>query len=975
MSRVIHGLSALSDLVRELGGERVLVISGPSARYVGRVRERLGDRVVSVFDGARRHVPEAVVVEAMEALESSHADTVVTIGGGSATGLGKVLRLAHQLRFVAVPTTYSGSERTNIHGTTRLVDGSPSKQTGRDDRVRPDAIVYDAELFLDMPKKLTVTSLMNALAHAFAVLIKDGSAEEKKKRAVGSIATLFGALEALVRAPRDVSARDRALHGASEAAELLQEGSLGTQHELVHDLGGAFDVEHSALHSVLLPFAVHEARRRDPRALDELERRLGIWDLEGQLFDLLRRAEAPTALHELGIARADFDARERVQELDPASAFRLAVDGRRPSRDVRHEALGGVSSVALFGAPLETARLVVLALHGRGSTAESILGSLRNVVGDAPDVCLLAPQAPERRWYAASYASVDEARDGELDQVVEQLDALCREVSERAPRARLALFGFSQGACVGLELARREPDRFHPVLALSGARVHTADVRPLTRAKSSPTLLLGSSEGDGWVSQTDIDTAERDFEEAGFRVLRSNVTGSDHALHLRHRLLAKELLLGAPKAELGFGNTFQSETLPGALPHTQNTPLRTPYGLYPEQINGTGFGVERKANLRTWMYRVRPAAQQRPFVPLPHPTFDLSFQSEPVEPNLCGWAPQPLPEVPTDFVDGIVTLGGSGDPAARRGFALHWYALNRSMEDRAFCNADGDLLLVPENGELTLVSELGLLEVAPGSIAVLPRGVRFSVVPKASSARGFLGEIYGRHFTLPERGLLGSNGLADARHFRAPSAWFEDRLQRSFRIVSKLGGGLYEATQDYSPFDVVAWYGNYAPFCYDLSLFSPVGNTRIDHGDPSMHTVLTSPLDEAGSNLLDLVVFAPRWDATEHTFRPPFFHRNATTEWNAVIASRSSAGGQFEAGTCFLTPTMTPHGVRSDAVERALQLHGPAADTPRRLSDDELWVQFESSLPLRLSRHAQTRRIEDWTIRWGAYRDHRRGEP
>jgi homogentisate 1,2-dioxygenase len=192
--------------------------------------------------------------------------------------------------------------------------------------------------------------------------------------------------------------------------------------------------------------------------------------------------------------------------------------------------------------------------------------------------------------------------------------------------------------------------------------------------------------------------------------------------------------------------------------------------------------------------------------------------------------------------------------------------------------------------------------------------------------------------------------------------------------VSKLGGRLFEAEQDYSPFDVAAWHGNYVPFSYDLSLFSPVGNARIDHGDPSVHTVLTSSLDEAGSNLLDLVAFTPRWDATEHTFRPPFFHRNSTTEWNAVIRGHASRDGQFDPGACFLTPSMTPHGVRADSVERALHRADASAEVPARSPDDSLWIQFESSLPMRLSRHGAALRVPDWPTRFGAYRDHRRVE-
>lgn len=971
MSLVKQGLSELPGLVEALGGRRVLLLSGKSGRFLSRVQEVLGDRVVGVFMGAQRHVPESSVVEASAAVEAARADTVVSIGGGSATGLGKALRLRHELRFVAIPTTYSGSERTNIHGITTVVDGQAHKQTGRDDRVRPDAIVYDGELLLDMPKVLTVTSLMNALAHAFALLSSAEADAPAVEHALGTAAALFGVLEALVREPRDSRARGQALLGAAEAAALLHRGKLGQQHELVHRLGGALDVEHAALHSVLLPFAVREARRLEREALDALSNRLGVWDLEGQLFDLLRRAGAPSSLFDLGVTPDDFE--RLAGDLEPESCFRLALYGRRPSRDVRHETLGGASAVALCGAALADAHTIVLSLHGRGSTAESILGSVRNVVADAPGVCVVAPQAERRQWYTASYAAEDAERDRELDATVARLDAMVADVRRVAPTARLALFGFSQGACVALELMRRESTRCYAAVALSGARVHTVSSRPIAAVQHSPELLLGAAEGDDWVQNEEVGEAARQFHAAGWRVRQATVTGGSHALHLWHRVLARRVLLGAAEPLFGFGNAFQSEALTGALPREQNSPLPAPFGLYAEQINGTGFGVERARNLRTWTYRVRPTAQQSALNPIQHPTFDVSFAREPVEANLCGWAPLPEPEAPQDFVDGIVTLGGAGDPSLRRGYAVHWFACNRSMEQRAFCNADGDLLLVPALGELLLVTELGTLEVAPGSVALLPRGLRFAVVLCSPWARGFLGEIYGRHFELPERGLIGANGLADARHFASPSAWFEDRVQLGTRITTKLGGQLFEAEQDYSPFDVAAWHGNYVPCSYDLSLFSPVANSRVDHGDPSVYTVLTSSLDEAGSNLLDLVAFVPRWDPTEHTFRPPYFHRNATLEWNAVVRGRSSQRGQFEPGTCFLTPPMTPHGVTSRSAEHAFQ--GAGREPPQRLANDSLWIQFESSLPMRLTRHGARFRIADWHTRWGAHRVYRRGDP
>jgi homogentisate 1,2-dioxygenase len=214
-------------------------------------------------------------------------------------------------------------------------------------------------------------------------------------------------------------------------------------------------------------------------------------------------------------------------------------------------------------------------------------------------------------------------------------------------------------------------------------------------------------------------------------------------------------------------------------------------------------------------------------------------------------------------VDGLKTLGGAGSASLRRGYAVHLYTANRSMEDRAFTSADGDLLILPELGALTLLTELGALDVRPGELALVPRGIRFSVLLRDAVARGTVAEAFGRHFALPERGVVGSNGLADARHFRAPTPFYEDRLAPGYRITAKYGGVLHEARQDHSPYDVAGWRGSYAPYAYDLSLFSPVGNTRVDHADPSVHTVLGAPLDEPGTATLDLVAFVPRWDPTE----------------------------------------------------------------------------------------------------------------
>jgi homogentisate 1,2-dioxygenase len=286
------------------------------------------------------------------------------------------------------------------------------------------------------------------------------------------------------------------------------------------------------------------------------------------------------------------------------------------------------------------------------------------------------------------------------------------------------------------------------------------------------------------------------------------------------------------------------------------------------------------------------------------------------------------------------------------------------MEHRAFYDADGDLLVVPERGAIDLWTELGVLAVEPGSIALLPRGVVFSVMLRGEWARGYLAEPFGRPFALPERGPVGANVLVDPRHWRAPAAWYESRLDPGFRVTAKLGGRLHEATQDHSPFDVVAWHGNHVPMVYDLMDFSPVGNARFDHGDPSIHTVLSAPLDEVGAHTLDLVVFVPRWDPTEGTFRPPYFHRNVTTEINGVIRDPASADGPFAPGTCFVTPALTPHGPAAHAAERARA----QPDAPARLSDDALWFQLETALPFALGAWAERARDPRWQGVWGSHR-------
>jgi homogentisate 1,2-dioxygenase len=424
---------------------------------------------------------------------------------------------------------------------------------------------------------------------------------------------------------------------------------------------------------------------------------------------------------------------------------------------------------------------------------------------------------------------------------------------------------------------------------------------------------------------------------------------------------------GAPRArapreigaQSGFGSTHESEALPGALPRRQNAPRRAPYDLYPELLSGTPFTVRSAENARVWMYRIRPSFSHGPLLPLPWGRFAAPLKE--VNPNRTRWRPLPIPAHPSrvDFVDGLTTLGGAGDPTSGPGYAVHLYASNADMVDRCFSDADGDLLIVPQAGTLECQTELGWLRAAPGSILLVPRALKFAIVLPDAAARGFVLEVFGRRLRLPERGPIGSNGLADARHFLAPTAAFEDRTcSAGFQFVTKLGGRLHAAEQEHSPFDVVAWHGNHVPFTYDLSLFNAMGSVTFDHPDPSILTVLSAPLDDHGRSVADFVVFPGRWEVIEHSFRPPFMHRNAASEINMVVRTPSVDSG-YEPGCIFVSPLLTAHGVSTKTYDDVLGLPDHVEEPPRRIPDESLWVMFESALPFRSTAWARTTPLVD----------------
>ena len=380
----------------------------------------------------------------------------------------------------------------------------------------------------------------------------------------------------------------------------------------------------------------------------------------------------------------------------------------------------------------------------------------------------------------------------------------------------------------------------------------------------------------------------------------------------------------------GFGNEFATEAILGALPVGRNAPQRAALGLYTEQLSGTAFTAPRSENRRTWLYRIRPAAVHRPFVKIDDGAIVSQFGDAPTTPNQLRWDPLPMPRLPVDFVDGLVTMAGNGDPASQAGCAIHLYAATQSMEDRFFYNADGELLIVPQQGRLRVHTELGVLDVEPQEIVVIPRGMRFRIALPDGEARGYVCENFGALFRLPDLGPIGSNGLANPRDFLTPVAAYEDRVG-DFDLVAKFMGHLWSAPIDHSPLDVVAWHGNYAPYKYDLRRFNTIGSISYDHPDPSIFLVLHSASDTPGTDNIDFVIFPPRWLVAEDTFRPPWFHRNFASEFMGLIEGVYDAKEEgFVPGGASLHNSFSGHGPDAETFAKASALD---TSQPNRVRD------------------------------------------
>ncbi len=398
----------------------------------------------------------------------------------------------------------------------------------------------------------------------------------------------------------------------------------------------------------------------------------------------------------------------------------------------------------------------------------------------------------------------------------------------------------------------------------------------------------------------------------------------------------------------GFGNHLTSEALPGALPLGRNSPQKCAYGLYAEQLSGTAFTAPRATNRRTWFYRIRPGAMHQPFRRLDDGMVTNDFDAVPATPNQLRWDPFPIPSSATDFVAGLVTMAGNGGPAAQGGCGIYMYAANRSMTDRFFYDADGELLIVPQQGRLVVATELGVLDVEPCEIVVIPRGVRFRVEVPDGASRGYVCENFGSPFRLPDLGPIGSNGLANPRDFLSPVAAYEDRTGR-FELVAKFMGHLWAAEIGHSPLDVVAWHGNHVPYKYDLRSFNVIGSISYDHPDPSIFLVLQSVSDTPGVDNIDFVIFPPRWLVMQDTFRPPWFHRNIAAEFMGLIQGVYDAKAQgFLPGGASLHNCMSGHGPDAETFERASNADLAKPDVIR----DTMAFMFETRLAIRPTRYA-----------------------
>ncbi|MCK0141481.1 homogentisate 1,2-dioxygenase [Aliiroseovarius sp. F20344] len=397
----------------------------------------------------------------------------------------------------------------------------------------------------------------------------------------------------------------------------------------------------------------------------------------------------------------------------------------------------------------------------------------------------------------------------------------------------------------------------------------------------------------------------------------------------------------------GWANDFETEALPGALPQGMNSPQKCEYGLYGEQLSGTAFTANPPE--RTWCYRIRPSVKHS----ARYTKIDMPYwKSAPcVDPDVISlgqyrWDPVPTTEG-LNWITGMRTMTTAGDVNTQVGMASHIYLVTESMVDDYFFSADSELLVVPQEGKLRFYTELGIIDLAPQEIGVIPRGLVYRVELLEGPARGFVCENYGQKFELPGRGPIGANCMANPRDFKAPVAAYEDREVPS-TITIKWCGQFHKTEIGQSPLDVVAWHGNYAPYKYDLTTYCPVGAILFDHPDPSIFTVLTAPSGQPGTANIDFVLFRERWMVAENTFRPPWYHKNIMSELMGNIYGQYDAKPQgFVPGGVSLHNMMLPHGPDRDAFEGASNSNLG----PEKL-DNTMSFMFETRFPQHLTAFA-----------------------
>lgn len=399
----------------------------------------------------------------------------------------------------------------------------------------------------------------------------------------------------------------------------------------------------------------------------------------------------------------------------------------------------------------------------------------------------------------------------------------------------------------------------------------------------------------------------------------------------------------------GFGNTFETESIPGALPKGQNSPQKCPFNLYAEQLSGSPFSAPNNVNERSWLYRLRPSVKhsmnytkinKKNWKTAPH----QGEHNLPI--GQYRWNPL-LEEEPCEFIDGVKTITVSGDVNVHNGMASNIYIFNKSMKNTVFTNADAEMLFIPYSGSICLFTEMGKLRIKPGQIAVLPRGISVKISTDDEISKGYLCENYGSKFNISEKGIIGANCLANPRDFKIPVAAYEE-LENNHSSILKWCGSFYKTEIKHSPLDVVAWHGNYTPYLYNLNNFSPIGSTNFDHPDPSIYSVLTSKSETLGTSNIDFIVFPERWSVAENTFRPPWYHKNIMSEFMGLIYGEYDArpNGFFPGGIS-LHNMMLPHGPDYETFQKASN-----EDLKPHKFENSLAFMFETRYPQHVTKFA-----------------------